>query len=66
MKKYFIAAAIILSAAFALLSKKKDSVYANEPEQKNPMENKRVSFVEDENDNRHNIAARMVFSNGFH
>ena len=50
MKKYFIAAAIILSAAFALLSKKKDSVYANEPEQKNPMENKRVSFVEDEND----------------
>ena len=50
MKKYFIAAAIILSAAFALLSKKKDSVYANEPEQKNPMENKMVSFVEDEND----------------
>ena len=50
MKKYFIAAAIILSAAFALLSKKKDSVYANEPEQKNPMENKRASFVEDEND----------------
>ncbi len=50
MKKYFIAAAIIMSAAFALLSKKKDSVYANEPEQKNPMENKRVSFVEDEND----------------
>ena len=50
MKKYFIAAAIIMSAAFALSSKKKDSVYANEPEQKNPMENKRVSFVEDEND----------------
>lgn len=50
MKKYFIAAAIILSAAFALLSKKKDSAYANEPDQKNPMENKRVSFVEDEND----------------
>ena len=39
-----------MSAAFALLSKKKDSVYVNKPEQKNPMENKKVIFVEDEND----------------
>ena len=58
MKKYFIAAAMILSAAFALLSKKKDSVYANEPEQKNPMENKKVKFVEDENDKENADGAR--------
>ncbi len=50
MRKIIIAAAIVVSAAFALVSKKKDSVYDNEPEQKNPMENKKVKFVEDEND----------------
>ncbi len=50
MKKNIIAVAIVISAAFACVSKKKNSIYANEPEQKNPMENKRVRFVEDEND----------------
>lgn len=43
-----------LGAALAILTvaaiiKKKDSVFENEPEQKNPMENKRVVFVEDKN-----------------
>lgn len=50
MKKIVLAVAIIVAAAFTLVSKKKDSVYATDPEQKNPMENKRVRFVEDEND----------------
>ena len=40
------AAALIITAVV----KKKDSVYDNEPEQKNPMENMRVTFVEDDND----------------
>lgn len=39
-----------MAAAIALVSKKKDSIYENEPDQKNPMENKRVRFVEDDND----------------
>ena len=50
MKKITLAIVIAMSAAFALISKKKDSVYENEPDQKNPMENKIVKFVEDEND----------------
>lgn len=46
---------ISAGAAFlglSVLAKKKsaDSVYANEPEQRNPMEGKKVVFVEDEND----------------
>ena len=45
----------ILAMAFILmvilaLAKKKSSVYGNEPEQKNPLEGKRVVFVENENE----------------
>lgn len=32
--------------------KKKDSIYGNEPDQKNPMENKRVTFIEDEREKK--------------
>ena len=39
-------AALIITAVV----KKKDSIYDNEPEQKNPMENMRVTFVESDND----------------
>lgn len=44
-----------LAAAFAVLSfaarkKKKGYVFENEPEEKNPMEGKKVAFVEDEKD----------------
>lgn len=47
--------ALILGASFLGLSviakrKKKDSVYADNPSQKNPMEGKKVVFIEDEND----------------
>ena len=46
---------LILGASFLGLSviakrKKKDSVYADNPSQKNPMEGKKVVFIEDEND----------------
>lgn len=45
----------ILAVAFILmvilaLAKKKSSVYGNEPKQKNPLEGKRVVFVENENE----------------
>ena len=45
----------VLAVAFAILSivskrKKRDTVYDNEPEQKNSLEGKKVIFVEDEND----------------
>jgi len=57
-KKLKIAAGVstaVLSAAFVGLSilakiKKGSSVYNDEPEQKNPMEGKKVQFIEDEND----------------
>lgn len=54
-KKLIIASGVVLSAAFVGLSiaekkKKGSSVYDNEPEQKNPMEGKKVVFVENEND----------------
>ena len=39
-------AALVVTAAI----KKKDSIYDNEPDQKNPMEHKKVVFVEEEND----------------
>lgn len=47
--------AIAASTAFVALKavakkKKPDTVYDNEPEQKNPLEGKKVVFVEDEND----------------
>lgn len=45
----------VLGTSFVVLNaiakkKKPDSVYDNEPEQKNPLEGKNVVFVEDEND----------------
>ena len=54
-KKLIIASGIMLGTTFAALSlaskrKKGSSVYENEPAQKNPMEGKKVIFVEDEND----------------
>lgn len=56
-KKIIAAAGIAFGSAFVGLSmiankKKKNSIYGNEPEQKNPMEGKRVIFIEDENDAR--------------
>ena len=56
-KKIITAAGIAFGSAFVGLSmiakrKKKNSIYNNEPEQKNPMEGKKVIFVEDEKDTR--------------
>lgn len=53
--KAFLAAGAVLGTSFVVLNavakkKKPDSVYDNEPEQKNPLEGKKVVFVEDEND----------------
>ena len=55
VRKIFGISAAALGTAFAAMSiaakrKKGDSVYDNETEQKNPMEGKRVFFVENEND----------------
>ena len=44
-----LAVAFILMVILAL-AKKKSSVYGNEPEQKNPLEGKKVVFVESENE----------------
>ena len=44
-----LAVAFILMVILAL-AKKKSSVYGNEPEQKNPLEGKKVVFVENENE----------------
>ena len=44
-----LAVAYILMVILAL-AKKKSSVYGNEPEQKNPLEGKKVVFVENENE----------------
>lgn len=44
-----LAVALILMVILAL-AKKKCSVYGNEPEQKNPLEGKKVVFVENENE----------------
>ena len=54
-KKLIIASGITLGTAFvglAIIAKKKKaaSVYENDQDQKNPMEGKKVVFVEDEND----------------
>lgn len=54
-KKTLKNTALALTAAYAVLDviakiKKPDSVYQNEPEQKNPMEGKKTVFVEDSND----------------
>lgn len=55
MIKIFKITAVITGATFVALSiaafkNKKDSTYENEPEQKNPMEGKKVVFVEDDGD----------------
>ena len=55
LKKLIIASGVVLGATFVGLSivskkKKRSSVYDDEPDQKNPMEGKKVVFVEDEND----------------
>lgn len=54
-KKILGVSCVYLGTAFIGLNmvakkKKADSIYENEPEQKNPLEGKRVIFVEDEND----------------
>lgn len=36
MKKIIIATVIVMAAAIALVSKKKDLIYENEPDKKNP------------------------------
>ena len=41
--------AFLVTSVVAML-KKKSSVYGNEPEQKNPLEGKKVVFVENENE----------------
>lgn len=46
---YILLAIIVLLAVVAIL-KKPSSVYANKPEEKNPMEGKKVRFVENENE----------------
>lgn len=53
--KFIIFSSTILGTAFVVTSifakkKKAISVFENEPEQKNPLEGKKVIFVEDEND----------------
>lgn len=53
--KFIEVSAVVLGAAFVGLSivakkKKGNFVYVNKPEQKNPMEGKKVAFVEDVND----------------
>ena len=55
IKKIIGISTAVLGTAFVATSivakaKKSDSVYENEPEQKNPMEGKKVVFVEDKND----------------
>lgn len=56
VKKFIGVSTVALGAAFVGLSivakkKKADSIYDNEPEQKNPLAGKKVVFVEDETDN---------------
>ena len=53
--RLFKVSVVVLGTAFAGLEivakrKKPDSIYENEPEEKNPMEGRKVRFVEDEND----------------
>lgn len=59
MKKVLsiISITAVVLAATAII-KKKDSVFDNEPEQKNPMEDKIVVFVEDDNDKENADGAR--------
>lgn len=55
ISKFLEVVVVLLGAAFVVLTivakiKKKDSVYGDEPEQKNPLQGKRVVFVKDEKD----------------
>ena len=51
MKKLFLATGILAAGMGAVAKlKKPDSIFANEPEQKNPMEGKMVVFVPDESE----------------
>lgn len=51
MKVVFsVIGAAVAALVVAAVIKKKDSVYDHEPEQKNPMEGKKVVFVEDDSD----------------
>lgn len=43
---------IFILLSFLAIIKRPDSVYTQEPEQQNPMEGKRVVFIEDENDKK--------------
>ena len=54
-KKWIIRLSALMGIAFVLLSihakiKKKDTVYTHLPEEKNPMEGKKVVFIEEESD----------------
>ena len=54
-KKWIIRISALMGIAFVLLSihakiKKKDTVYTQLPEEKNPMEGKTVVFIEEESD----------------
>ena len=54
-KKWIIRISALMGIAFVLLSihakiKKKDTVYTHLPEEKNPMEGKKVVFIEEESD----------------
>ena len=54
-KKAFAVAGIVVGTTFAVMryiAKKKypDSIYQNQPDERNPMENKKVVFIENEND----------------
>ena len=55
IKKFLKRFGILTGSIFVILEivsiiKKKDSVYANEPDQQNPMEGKRVIFVQNQKD----------------
>ena len=55
IKKVLTIIAIVLSSSFVVLTVvarrvKKDSIYDNTPEEKNPLEGKKVIFVEDDSD----------------
>ena len=54
-KKIIVAVGIAFGSAFvglSIITKKRNSIYDNEPGQKNPMEGKKVIFIEDEKDAR--------------
>ncbi len=59
MSVFWIIVGIVLIVLVIIAAiKKKDSVYANDVAQKNPFENKKVEFVEDDNDKENADGAR--------